>query len=166
MNDETPPRPGSTVDLSRRMDNIERRQDNIETEVRTLASTVGRVEQNQVHAAELNKLRFDALDMGVKTLTADLTGFMARIDGIISGEIETAQSKRGAELVKDYMEWRDGVDARLASLYTPEQKARIEERLDSHDKFEAQGRLLARIGVLLVSSNVIAIIAGIAAILK
>ena len=158
-------RPGSGPDLSRRMDNIERRQNDIETEVRTLALTVGRVEQNQNHAAELNKLRFDAIDTGVKTLTTDLTGFMARIDGIITGEVETAQTKQAAAMVADYVKWRGEVDRRLAALYTEDEKERIEERLERHDRFETEGRLIARLVVVTFGGNVLAVAAALWALI-
>jgi len=145
---------------------MEQNHETLTREVSSLKGTVGRVEQNQVHAEELNKLRFASLDTAVGTLTTDLKGFMSRIENIISGEIETAQSKQGKAILADYQRWHDEVDAKLATVYTPEQRMEIERRLDSHDKFETQGRLLARIGVLMLTSNVIAIIAAIAAVIK
>jgi phage shock protein PspC (stress-responsive transcriptional regulator) len=109
--DETPsPRAGSSVDLARRMDRMEQKHEELAKEVTALTATVGRVEQNQAHATELNKLRFDALDMGVKSLAGQLTDFIKRIDGMVSGEIETAQSRQGRELVDDYRKWREEVD--------------------------------------------------------
>ena len=95
---------------------MESRQDSIEQEVRTLAATVARVEQNQEHATELNKLRFDALDTGLKSLSGQLTDFIKRIDGMISGEVETTQAREGRALVADYQRWRDEVDADRAKL--------------------------------------------------
>lgn len=148
--DTTAARPGSGADLSRRMDRIEQRQDSIEQEVRSLATTVGRVEQNQVHATELNKLRFDALDAGIKAVSATLSDFMRRIEGVITGEIETQQSRTGRELVADYQTWRKGVD----------------EALDQQAVLNGQVRLLGRLAVLLASSQVLAIAAAIYALLK
>ena len=148
--DETPPRPGSTVDLSRRMDRMEEKHDDLAREVQGLTATVARVELNQKHAEELNTLRFTALDTAISSVSGKLDGFMARVEGIVSGEIETAQSRTGAGLVEDYREWRAEVDGRL----------------DKYEKFETQGRLLGRIAVLLVTSNVIAFVAAFAAIVR
>jgi hypothetical protein len=150
--DTTPssPRPGSTMDLSRRMDRMEEKHDDLASEVRGLTATVARVELNQGHAEEVNRLRFGALDTAINGVGTKLEAFMGRIEGIITGEIQTAQSKTGTEMVEDYRKWRTDV----------------EQRLDNHDKFETQGRLLGRIAVLLVTSNVIAIVAAIAAIVR
>jgi hypothetical protein len=121
------------------MDRMEQRQDNIETEVRTLAATVSRVEQNQMHATELAKLRFDALDNALRPF-AD---FMKRIEGMLSGEVETQQQREGRALVADYQTWRDGVDADLTRL-----------------------RLLGRIAVIVIGGNVLAIAAAVYAVVK
>ena len=129
------------------MDRMEARQDSIETEVRTLAATVARVETNQIHSTELNRLRFDALDSGLRAVSGQLADFLKRFEGILSGEVDTAQSRAGRELVEDYREWRASVDAAL----------------DSHDTFVTQGKLLARVGVLLVSTNIVAVVVAIAA---
>lgn len=138
------------MDLSRRMDRMEEKYDDLAREVASLTGTVARVEQNQTHAAELNQLRFNALDTAISGVGGKLDSFMARVEGIITGEVETAQSKQGAALVADYQKWRAGV----------------EERLDRHDTFETQGRLLGRIAVLLFTSNIIAFVAALAALLK
>ncbi len=148
--DETPSRLGSSQDLARRMDRMEQKHEELAKEVTALTATVGRVEQNQTHVAELNRLRFDALDTGQKSLAAQLTDFIRRVEGMISGEVETTQARQGRELVTDYQHWR----------------ATVEDRLDSHDTFETQGRLLGRITLVLIGGNAIAIIAAIAAIAK
>lgn len=114
MNDEeqTPPttRTGSGADLARRMDRMEARQDNIETEVRTLASTVQRVEQNQLHAAEVSGLRFDALDIGLKSLLAQSNEFAKRFESIMSGEVVTASTKR---ILDEYEAFKSNTERRL-----------------------------------------------------
>jgi hypothetical protein len=144
MSDEEPTiRVGSSADLARRMDRIEQRQEKQEAEMGVLTATVARVEINQNHAAELTKLRFDALERGVGDVAGTLKVFMGRIEGILSGEIVTQQSKAGQEMVADYREWREEVDT-----------------------FIAQGRLIGRLVNLLIAGNAIAIIAGIAAFLK
>lgn len=148
--EESAPRPGSPTDLSRRMDRLEQNHEALVGQVVSLAGTVARVELNQQHAEELNKLRFGALDQAVGSIAEKLDTFMARVEGVITGEVQTAQSRRGQELVADYQQWRAGV----------------EDRLDKHDRFETQGRLLGRIAVLMVTSNLIAIIAAVAAFMK
>jgi len=127
------------------MDRMEEKHDDLAREVGALTTTVGRVELNQRHAEELNTLRFGALDTAVKSIDETLGRFMGRIEGFISGEVETTQARAGREMVRDYEAWREKVNGRL----------------EAHDKFETQGRLLGRIAVLLVASNVIAIIAAI-----
>src|SRR4051812_45041233 len=106
MTDTETPRAGSAVDLSRRMDKMEQRHEALEGEVRILAQTVGRVEQNQIHVAELNKLRFDALDTGQRALGGQLADFIKRIESIMTGEVETQATRQGQEIVADYREWR------------------------------------------------------------
>lgn len=138
------------MDLSRRMDRMEEKYDDLAREVASLTGTVARVESNQTHAEKLNELRFNALDTALSTVSGKLDGFMTRVESIITGEVETAQSKQGAALVADYQRWR----------------ADVEERLDKHDTFETQGRLLGRIAVLLFTSNVIAFVAALAALMK
>ena len=150
MNDEITPRSGSGADLARRMDRMEARQDSIETEVRTLAATVARVELNQEHATELNKLRFDALDTGLKALTGIVTDFIKRVEGIVDGTVETGQGRAGREMVADYQSWRRDVDN------------------DREDQavLNGQVRLLGRLAVLLVSTNVLAVVVAAYALVK
>lgn len=120
MGDDTSLRPGSGQDVSRRLDRLEQNHADLSGRVTMLSGAVERVELNQKHAEELNKLRFDALDAGVKTIDSTLERFMSHI-----------------------VAWREGVDS-----------------------FLAQGKLLGRIVVLLVSSNLIAITAAIFAAMK
>lgn len=135
-------RPGSAVDLSRRIERLEHKYDD-------LAATIARVELNQQHGDELNRLRFDALDNAVKATSLDLKGFMARIEGLISGETETVQSRQGRELVADYQKWR----------------ATVDDRLDANDIFSGQIRLIGRLGVLLVTSQLLTLAAAAYALL-
>lgn len=141
--EQVPTRTGSGPDLARRMDRMEQRQDSIETEVRTLAATVSRVELNQQHGTELAKLRFDALDNGMRAGFSELNSFQSRIEGMLDGTIQTAQQRQGAEMVADYLVWRKNVDA-----------------------FMTQGRFLGRIVVLLVSTNLLAFVVAIGAVVQ
>ena len=136
-------RPGSAADLSRRMDRMEQRQEGFDQRLSSLTQSVARVEQNQEHATELNKLRFDALDSGMRAIGAQLSDFIKRIEGIMSGEVQTNQTREGQALVAEYREWRDEVDADRAKL-----------------------ALLGRLAVLLVSSNVLALVAAIYGLLN
>lgn len=140
---DTEARPGSAADLSRRMDRMEQRQEGFDQRLSSLAASVARVEQNQDHASELNKLRFDALDAGMRSLQIHLADFIKRVEGLVSGEVQTEQMRQGREMVADYQRWRDQVDADRAKL-----------------------ALLGRLAVLLVSSNVLAIAAAIYAVMN
>lgn len=148
--DETPSRPGSSQDLARRMDRMETKHEELAKEVTALTATVGRVEQNQTHATELNRLRFDALDTGMKSIGAQLNDFMRRIEGMVTGEVETAQTRQGRELVADYQQWRGETD----------------DRLDSVETFATQGRFLGRVVVIILGGQALALIAAIAALVK
>lgn len=143
-------RPGSTADLSRRVDRLEGNLADLSKEVAGLTSTVARVEQNQVHAEELNKLRFSSLDTAVTNVAGKLDAFMARVESIITGEVQLPQAKAWETRQAEEERWREKVD----------------ERLDGHDTFETQGRLIGRLVVLLVGANAAAIIAAIYAIVK
>lgn len=137
-NDEASPRAGTALDLSRRMDRLEEKHDDLARTVASLTSTVTRIEANQTHAAELNKLRFDSLDIGLNAVKHELDGFMARIESIISGETVPASARQGQELVADYQRWRQTVE----------------------DRFDRQGLTIARwgggIAVLVVLINIAA----------
>lgn len=141
--DETSARAGSPADLSRRMDRLELNHEALTREVASLTSTVSRVEINQSHAEELNKLRFNALDTSVSNLSADLKTFMARIEGMIDGTVETTASRQGAELVADYQKWRREVDA-----------------------FIARTTFLGRIAVIVLGGQALLILASLAAVVK
>ncbi len=110
---ETPSR--ASADRAR-LDRIEQRQDDMERAIHALESTVGRVEQNQAHAEELNRLRFNSLDTAVLTLSTDLKGFMARIEAMISGEVETSATRQGRQLVEDYKAWRREISMQVDTL--------------------------------------------------
>lgn len=152
MNDEdTTARPGSLADLSRRMDRMERRQEQADTKVTDLGTVVARVEANQAHAIELNQLRFNALDNGMKAVSSevalmrtDFAGFVNRVNALISGEASTTQGRKMLEEYEDF-------------------KRDTERRLAKHDTFETQGRLLGRIAVILVSTQVVSIVVAIGA---
>lgn len=148
--DEAPVRAGSNADIARRMDRMEARQDNLESKVDSLAATVGRVEVNQDNAEKLNVLRFGSLDTAVKNLTGTLDAHMKRIEGIITGEIETAQTRQGRDMVADYFSWRKEVD----------------DDREAQAVLNGQVRLLGRLAVLLVTSNVLTIAAAIYAVIK
>src|SRR5689334_7250190 len=129
----TPTRAGSGADLARRMDRMEARQDTAETALNNLSATVLRVEHNQTTSDKLNELRFAALQTKVDTVGATLNEFIKRIDGIISGEIETAQTRQGSQIMADYLAWRAKTDARIEAVEdaSVEAKARNAGRLDA-----------------------------------
>ena len=101
----TPARAGSGADLARRMDRMEDRQDNMEKTLANLSGTVARVELNQKHAEELNLLRHDALKTGLDSLTGIVGTFITRIEGIIDGTVQTAQTRQGAEVMAQYLKF-------------------------------------------------------------
>lgn len=138
MEPSTPARAGSALDLSRRMDRIESRQDDQGRALAALSGTVERVELNQRHAEELNKLRFDALDASLSLHAGKLDNFMTKIDNILTGVTELPAAREGREMVSDYKIWRQGVDTTLT-----------------------QTRLWGRIATVLASSGVLgALVAG------
>ena len=146
MTTESEARPGSGADLSRRMDRLEANHETLTREVSSLTSTVSRVEINQAHAEELNKLRFGALDTSVANLGNDLRGFMARIEGMLDGTVQTTASRQGAELVADYQRWRAATD----------------DRLDEQDVRNGKVDLVAKVVYGLLAGNIVAIIGFIA----
>lgn len=135
--------PGTT---NARLSRLEAKYDDLAKQVEGAVNTITRVELNQTHAEELNKLRFGALDTAVGTLTSDLKGFMGRIEGIISGDVDTAQSRAGRELVTDYQQWRATTDSRL----------------DAQDVRNGRIDLVAKVVWGLVGGNIVAIIGFIA----
>jgi hypothetical protein len=137
MSDEQSP--GTT---NARLSRLEAKYDDLAKQVEGAVSTITRVELNQTHAEELNKLRFGSLDSAVGSLSADLKGFMTRIDGLVSGEQTTAQ---GRQMLDEYMKF----------------KTNTERRLDEQDVRNGQISLVARVTWGLLGANVIAIISAI-----
>lgn len=129
---------------------MEQNHEALAKEVASLAGTVARVELNQAHAAELNKLRFDSLDTSIGGVSATLDRFMGRINAIVSGEVKLPQAQQGEKLVADYLAWREAVDS---------------DREDQ-EVLNGQVRLVGKIAVLLISTNFLAIIAAIYALLN
>lgn len=157
MNAEADPRPGSTGDLVRRMDSMERKHDDLAKEVTALTSTVATVVVNQDHARELTKLRFDALDDGQKAIKTDVSAvkgelrdFMRRIEGILTGETPSNQQRQGEELVADYKKWREAVD----------------EDRKQQKVLAGQLSILARVATLLIGGNVLGLVIAVYAVLS
>jgi len=122
------------------MDRMEVSHEVLAKEVAGLTTTIARVELNQNHAEEVNKLRFDSIALGLSTLESKVTTFITRIESIIDGSASTAQSRAGEQMVKDYRLWRDSVEVRL----------------DEADTLAIQLRFLSRIIVALTGGSLIA----------
>lgn len=148
---------------------METRQDTMESKVSDLAAVVARVEQNQTHQLEVSKLRFDALDNGLKAGFSDFSLFSKRVESILSGETQTVQSRMGADLLTDYRDWRKQVEARLPADDEVEDyrdwRKGIDVSVAENTKFRTQGQLVARLLVILVGGNALAIVVAIAALL-
>jgi hypothetical protein len=108
--EESHVRVGSNADLSRRVERLE-------GQMSVLSLTVERVEANQNHAEELNKLRFDGLDRSLTGLAGEVKAWMTRMEGVFTGEVQTAASRdlkaakeqaerEGALVMGEYMKWR------------------------------------------------------------
>ena len=147
-----PARPGTAADLSWRMDRLETNHESLSKEVGQLASTVARVELNQQHAEDLNKLRFTALDTSVAMIAADLKGFMARIDGIISGDVQTAQSRQGMAIIADFTKWRGEVNDRLEGIEDAPGRATA---VNQNNRSLRQGAWVLIAALLSISSAII-----------
>jgi hypothetical protein len=98
------------------MDRMEQRQDSMESTLASLSGTVARVESNQNHAEELNKLRFDGMKTSIDTLTGTVGAFIARIEGIIDGSVQTNQTRQGAEVMAAYLKFVERTNARLDAI--------------------------------------------------
>jgi hypothetical protein len=143
------PRSGSGQDLAKRMDRMETSHAGLAAQVSGLTGTVARVELNQQHAEELNRLRFTSLEQAVGGVAGKLDAFMGRIESIFTGEVKLPMQQQGEELVADYKIWR----------------GRVDDRLDAQDVLNGQVRLLGRLAILLVTSNVIAVAAAALAVI-
>ena len=95
---------------------MENRHEDLASQVRNLAASVQRVEQGLDHAEKLNELRFNAQTQAVGALDSKLTLFVNRIEGIIEGTIETAQTRQGKQMMEDYFAWRKATDLSIDSL--------------------------------------------------
>lgn len=108
-----------------------------------MQGTIALVEQNQRHAEELTKLRFDSLEQGVKGVGAKLEAFVQRFEGLMSGEIQTGRTREAQELVEDYQKWRQGVDTTLTQV-----------------------RFLGRLATILIGTNALALLAAVYALIS
>ena len=86
----------------------------------------------------------------MSSLGSDLKTFMARIEGMISGEVETSAAREGRELVADYKKWRVEVDD------DREKAAVLSGRLD----------LLGKLAVILIGGQAFAIVAALYALAR
>lgn len=159
--DDVPTRVGSAADLSRRMDSLERNHESLAGEVRTLSQQVASVAQSVKHQGDLYERDFKSLNEGVTRVASNLDRFMNRIEGIITGEIKTAASRDlasakeeaervGAPIMADYLAWRKEVDGKL----------------DQVEVFNGQLRLMGRLGMFLLTSQAIAIVAAVYSLLN
>lgn len=115
---------------------MELAHESLAKEVGALTSTISRVELNQTHAEELNKLRFDAVTQSIVQVETKLDkystvmyGFIERIEKIITGEVETQQTKQGQQMVAEYKMWRAQTDARLEDMETLSTQVRFFARV-------------------------------------
>lgn len=162
LQEDSPSRPGSTVDLSRRMDRMEISHEALAREVGVLTTTISRVEMNQNHAEELNKLRFDALGNTLSGIETKIGTFITRVEGILSGEISTAQSKVNQDLLSDYRQWRGRVDAALSGIDDYEKfRDGTNERLEEAIELRTQVRLLGRIAIFATGGSLLGTILAI-----
>ena len=111
---------------------METKHEELAREVAVQGQTLARVELNQKHAEDMNKVQFGALDTGLKLVNSTLDAFIKRIDGIISGEIETAQTRQGTQMVADYMKWRGEISKAVDDIKDEQAiaKARTSGRVD------------------------------------
>jgi len=91
--EQTPPRAGTYADLSRRMDRMENRHEDLVEDVRNLSVVVSDVRKDVQHAAELAKLRFDAVELTMKHGFDEAGAHRQRIESIINGDVVTPQAK-------------------------------------------------------------------------
>lgn len=147
----TPARPGTPADLSRRMDRMEAAHETLAKEVGGLTTTIARVEINQTHAEELNKLRFDSVAGSITQVEGKLDRYMAklnefitRIEKVMTGEIETQQSRQGQAMVVDYQKWRQQTD----------------DRLDNFEILSTQVKFLGKIILVFTGSSVLVTLAA------
>lgn len=107
---------------------MEVKHEDLAREVAAQRNTLSRVEANQIHAEKINELQFAAMNTSlgqintaidrldpqlpqkVTEIGTKLDKFMERIEGLMSGEVQTNQTREATELVKDYQMWRRDVD--------------------------------------------------------
>lgn len=156
------PRTGSGADLARRVERLE-------GSVSGLTGAVQAIELNQKHAETVTNLRFNAIDTAVAANTKALSDFMARVEGIITGEIQTAGGRQGAELVADYKTWRTSVEKRLPADDEVDEYRAWRREVDADrketDVVITQVKFLGNLVRIVVAGNVLAIVAAIYALL-
>ncbi len=139
MPDSPDAKPGTYVDLARRMDRMESAHESLAKEVGGLTTTIARVEMNQTHAEELGKLRYDSLVDSVNQIKSKMDLFIDRIEKVMSGEATTPQGRAGEKMVEDYLKWRADVDS---------------DREDT-ETLKTQLRFLSRLVVVLTGGSVV-----------
>ena len=123
---------GSGPDLARRMDRMEDWQRTTEKTLSDQGLTIALVAKDVSHMETMNAQRFGSLEKALGSIETMLTAHMKRVEGVISGEIETPQTKQGQAIIAAYEKKRDEVDARLDALEDQKDQtaARIQGRGD------------------------------------
>lgn len=109
----TPPRAGTYADLSRRMDRMENRHEDLALQVRTVAADIASVKLQAEHVEKLNELRFTSLDKGIHAVESKVDAFIARIEGLISGDVQTPQGKLMMDQYKQFVSDTQSTQQRL-----------------------------------------------------
>lgn len=95
------------------MERLEEKYDGIAGAVGKLEGAVAVIQHEQESAAQLAKERHGNLEARLTTVSAQLTGFMARIEGLLTGEVQMPQQR---EALARWEKWRDGTDTRLDAI--------------------------------------------------
>jgi hypothetical protein len=100
------------------MDALERSHTEQAKEIASLHTAISRVEASFVTFEKVSEMQFKSLDSSITALRSTVEPFMRRIDGMLTGEVETSQQRDGRRELEDYRKWRDGVDDFISSART------------------------------------------------
>ena len=105
MTDESTPRPGSTADLARRVENLEKSHVDLAKAVTDYGHKLDMVQLEQKHSSELMDERFSGLKGLAEETSHDLKELMKFIQSAMNGAPE-AQSPVAKAMLEEYREFQ------------------------------------------------------------
>lgn len=109
-----PPRPGSTADLSRRVDRLEATTDRLEAAVTEVNHRLDLVNVNQQHQTEMMQAKFAGMEGMLHQTSGEVSKITQLIEAAYRGD-PAAQSAYGQKIMQEYVAFTKEVRDHIAA---------------------------------------------------